>query len=92
MFLTWDPSRLPWLLPGSELENVSRQGKHCLKQKDSTMLVFFFCKGIHVFIYDYKSSSLYCAALMPKDLSNLQYCRSSIEVVEVGVVVRMEVV
>ena len=43
MFLTWDPSRLPWLLPGSELENVSRQGKHCLKQEDSTMLVTSLC-------------------------------------------------
>ena len=34
----------------------------------------------------------HCTALVPKDLSSPQYCRSLIEVVEVGVVVRMEVV
>ena len=34
----------------------------------------------------------HCTVLVPKDLSNPQYCRSLIEVVEVGVVVRMEVV
>ena len=34
----------------------------------------------------------HCTALVPQDLSNTQYFRSLIEVVEVGVVVRMEVV
>ena len=34
----------------------------------------------------------HCTALVPKDLSNLQCCRSLIEVVDVVVVVRMEVV
>ena len=34
----------------------------------------------------------HCTALVPKDLSNPQCCRSLIEVVEVMVVVRMEVV
>ena len=47
------------------------------------------CKGMYLFT---TISHHHCTALVPKDLSNPQYCRSLIEVVEVGVVVRMEVV
>ena len=47
------------------------------------------CKGMYLFT---TISHHHCTALVPKDLSNPQCCRSLIEVVEVGVVVRMEVV
>ena len=58
--------------------------------------VFFYllqplrgCKGMYLFT---TISHHHCTALVPQDLSNTQYFRSLIEVVEVVVLVRMEVV
>ena len=68
----------------------------CKKPRTYNEYFFFYllqpprgCKGMYLFT---TISHHHCTALVPKDLSNPQYCRSLIEVVEVGVVVRMEVV